>query len=67
MTVSINFSAEQCAAWAAVSTTNGTEEKRVALYYSGRPPAYMTPEMARHLAAELLQRADEADPPKDGR
>ena len=59
MTVSINFDPEQCAAWASAPTHG--DKRVVALYYSGRPAAYMTPENARHLAAELLARADEAE------
>lgn len=59
MTVSINFIAEQVGMWA---TANKYDHKgQVVLFTGGRPCGYLTSDNARHLAAELLREADEAD------
>lgn len=60
MTASINFKANTSAAW-----TNA-HEGEVLLCSSTLPVAYLTPENARALAADLLRDADKAEAQKKG-
>lgn len=61
MTVSINYKATTRCVWTSLPASDSPDVGKVCLMQSSCDPAYMTPEGARSLAADLLRDAGKAE------